>query len=373
MQKSFQKGSLPLLASAAAATLLVGLTTASFAQDDAFVAEAKAATESRSKPQAEWLGPTTGPKAEPGARVVYISSDQTNALSAQYGKFLQDAGSQIGWDVTVIDGKATAANWITAFNQALALNPDGIAMTLQSPSVTGPLEAAAAAGIPVVGMHSTSLPGPSEDFHLFNNLSSDPAETGRALVDWAVADSNGAARIIAIGDNIYPISVVKTDAMVEQVAKCSGCTLIANENIPAANVSAQMGGIMTSWVLKLEKPFYALSVGDFWFDFATPALHTGNVPAEDVRLGAADGTPQAYQRVRDGDYQHVTIPEPIEMQSWQAIDELNRAIHGEPPTSFVQPVYVVTKANIDEEGGPDNTFTPSNNFKEHYLKIWRGE
>ena len=180
-------------------------------------------------------------------------------------------------------------------------------------------------------------------------------------------------RIIAIGDNIYPISVVKTDAMVEHVAKCKGCTLIANENIPAANVSAQMGGIMTSWVLKLEKPFYALCVGDFWFDFATPALHTGNVPLEDVRLGAADGTPQAYQRVRDGDYQHVTIPEPIEMQSWQAIDELNRAINGQPPSNFVQPVYVVTKDNIDKEGGPDNTFTPSNNFKEHYLKIWKGE
>jgi ribose transport system substrate-binding protein len=372
MSVQTQRLSAPLLASAAAAALFAGMTTAAFAQD-AFVAEAIAATESRSKPQTEWLGPTTGPKAEAGTRIVYISSDQTNALSAQYGKFLQDAGSQIGWEVTVIDGKATAANWITAFNQALALNPDGIAMTLQSPSVTGPLEAAAAAGIPVVGMHSTSLPGPSEEFHLFNNISSDPDETGRALVDWAVAESNGTARIIAIGDNIYPISIVKTDAMVDQVAKCSGCTLIANENIPAANVSAQMGGIMTSWVLNYEKPFYALSVGDFWFDFATPALHTGNVPMEDVRLGAADGTPQAYQRVRDGDYQHITIPEPIEMHSWQAIAELNRAIHSEPPTTFVQPVYVVTSANIGAEGGPDNTFTPSNNFKDHYLKIWRGE
>jgi ribose transport system substrate-binding protein len=363
---------LTFTASAAVLAALVGASGAK-AQDDPFVAEAKAATLKRSQAQSEWAGPTSGPKAEPGKKIVYLSSDQTNALSAQYGKFLQDAGSQIGWDVTVIDGKATAANWITAFNQAMALNPDGIAMTLQSPSITGPLEAAAAAGIPVVGMHSTSLPGPSDEFHLFNNLSSDPAEIGRALVDWAVADSNGTARIIAIGDNIYPISVVKTDAMVVEVAKCKGCTLISNENIPAANVSAQMAGIMTSWVLKLEKPFYALSVGDFWYDFATPALHTGNVPVDDVRLGAADGTPQAYQRVRDGDYQRVTIPEPIEMQAWQAIDELNRAINKQPPSNFVQPVYVVTKDNIDDEGGPQNTFTPSNNFKEHYLKIWKGQ
>jgi ribose transport system substrate-binding protein len=360
-------------ASAVAFSAVLGTTGALAQADDPFVAEAKAAMESRAAIQTEWLGPTTGPKAEPGKRIVYLSSDQNNALSAQYGVFLQDAASQIGWEVIVIDGKSTAANWINAFNQALSLNPDGIAMTLQSPSITGPLEAAAAAGIPVVGLHSTSLPGPSEEFHLFNNLSSDPAEIGRALVDWAVADSNGTGRMIFIGDNIYPISVVKTDAMVEHIAKCKGCTLLGNENIPAANVSAQMAGIMTNWVLKYEKPFYALSVGDFWFDFATPALRSGDVPVTDVRLGAADGTPQAYQRVRDGDYQQITVPEPIEMHSWQAIDELNRAINGQPPTTFVQPVFVVTAANVKSEGGDTNTFTPSNNFKEHYLRIWKGE
>jgi ribose transport system substrate-binding protein len=359
------------IAMAAAIALAVG-TVAARAASDPFVAEAKAATQKREQPQTDWAGPTTGPKATPGKKIVYLSSDQTNSLSAQYGEFLKQAASEIGWEVTVIDGKATAANWVTAFNQALALKPDGIAMTLQSPSITGPLEAAAKAGVPVVGMHSANLPGPNSQYHLFNNLSSDPAEIGRALVDWAVADSDGAARIITIGDNIYPISVVKTEAMTKEIAKCAGCKLLADENIPAANVSTQMAGIMTSWVLQNEKPFYALCVGDFWFDFATPALHTGNVPTADVRLGAADGTKQAYQRVGAGDYQLVTIPEPIEMQSWQAIDELNRAINKQPPSSFVQPVYVVTKDNISKEGGDQKTFTPSNGFKDHYRRIWLG-
>ena len=361
------------MVAAAALVTLVGASAAHADSSDPFVQAAKDATQKRAAIQTEWLGPTSGPKATPGKHIVYLSSDQNNALSAQYGVFLKDAASKIGWEVTVIDGKATAANWITAFNQAISLKPDGIAMTLQSPSITGPLEAAAAAGIPVVGMHSASVPGPNPKYHLFNNLSSDPAEIGRALVDWAVADSDGTASMIFIGDNIYPISVVKTDAMVEEIKQCSSCKLISNENIPAANVSAQMGGIMSSWVLKYPKPLYALAVGDFWFDFATPALRTGNVNPDDVRLGGADGTPQAYQRVRTGDYQRVTVPEPIEMQSWQAIDELNRAINGQPPSNFVQPVFLVTKDNISAEGGDKNTFTPSNNFKDHYLKIWLGQ
>jgi ribose transport system substrate-binding protein len=75
--------------------------------------------------------------------------------------------------------------------------------------------------------------------------------------------------------------------------------------------------------------------------------------------------------VRSGQqYQIMTLPEPIELQAWQAIDELNRAFHGEPPSRFVQPVYVVQKSNVDAEGGAQNQFFPSNGYKQHYSRIW---
>ena len=54
----------------------------------------------------------------------------------------------------------------------------------------------------------------------------------------------------------------------------------------------------------------------------------------------------------------------------QAIDELNRAFHGAPPSGFVQPPFLVTKDNIHSEGGDQNTFIPSNDYKKHYLDIW---
>ena len=64
------------------------------------------------------------------------------------------------------------------------------------------------------------------------------------------------------------------------------------------------------------------------------------------------------------------MSEPIELQAYQAIDELNRAFHGEPPSGFVQPPFLVTKENINAEGGDKNTFIPSNDYKKHYLEIW---
>ena len=39
-------------------------------------------------------------------------------------------------------------------------------------------------------------------------------------------------------------------------------------------------------------------------------------------------------------------------------------------SGFVRPPFLVTKENIHSEGGDQNTFIPSNNYKQHYLEIW---
>jgi ribose transport system substrate-binding protein len=116
-----------------------------------------------------------------------------------------------------------------------------------------------------------------------------------------------------------------------------------------------------------------VAVADYYYDFAVAALREAGVKTSDVKLIGADGTKEAYERVRGGDeYQIVTIPEPIELQSWQAVDELNRAFHKQQPSNFVQPVYIVTKSNVDAEGGSNDQFVPSNNYRDVYTKIWLG-
>ena len=42
-----------------------------------------------------------------------------------------------------------------------------------------------------------------------------------------------------------------------------------------------------------------------------------------------DGSESAYQRIRSGQYQAVTVAEPLNLQGWQLIDEMNRAVQGE--------------------------------------------
>ena len=83
---------------------------------------------------------------------------------------------------------------------------------------------------------------------------------------------------------------------------------------------------------------------------------------------AGDGSEAAFQRIRTGEYQTVTVAEPLNLQGWQLVDELNRAISGEACSG-----YITAPALVTEEGlasNPGNTFDPQNGYREAYAAIW---
>lgn len=336
-----------------------------------YVVDAKAAVAAAQQLQTTWTGPSSSPTPQRGATVIYVSSDQNNPFASSFGTYFQEAAAKLGWKASIIDGKGTPSGWSDGLRQAIASKPNAIVTSAQSPSVQQPLAQAAAAGIPVLGLHSAAVPGPDPAHHLFTNLTSDPAAAGKVMVDWAVADSGGNAHIVLVGDDQYPVSNVKRDAMVAAVKACSGCTLEKNANVPVGTAATDLPTQLTSWLQSYPKPLYVLSVADFYFDVGLSSLKNLNVPKNDLRLAATDGTKQAYQRVRSGEYQLVTVPEPTELLAWQAVDEVNRALNHQPPSTFTQPIYLVTKSNIDSQGGAQDQFFPQNDYKSHYQHLWK--
>ncbi len=337
--------------------------------DDA-VAAAKAAVAKYAGPQTTWEGPTSAPAPMKGMKVVYLSGDEQNDISHEYGQYIKEAGAKLGWDVTIIDGKGSPTSWLAAFNQAIALKPNGIAIFADAASLKDPIVTANAQGISVIGLHAAGLPGPAPDLGLFVNIQEDPREIGAAQADWAIANSDGKARVVVLTHNEYKIAEVKSNATRDQILKCTTCKLLDYVNSPASEAAQRMPQLTTSWVQRFGTPLYVTSVGDNDFDFAVPVLRTGGVKKDAVMLIGADGNRSAYDRIRKGEYQAVTVSEPIELQAYQAIDELNRAFNKQPPSGFVQAPYLVTKENVDKEGGDKDIFVPSNDYKARYLKLW---
>ena len=318
-------------------------------------------------------GPTAAPKPDAGKKVVFLSGDEQNDISHLYGVYIKEAGEKLGWEVTIIDGKGSPTSWLAGMNQAIALKPDGIALFADARQPAGPDQGRRGAG------HQVRRPArrrPSRPAARPQSLRQHPGGSardrqGRGRLGDRRFERHGAS-VVVLSHNEYAIAEVKSMATKAEIEKCPGCKVLEYVNSPASEAAQRQPQLTTSWVQRFGLPLYATSVGDNDWDFAVPVLcgPAASIPIQ-VKLIAADGNRSAYDRIRKGDqYQMVTVSEPIELQAYQAIDELNRAFHGEPPSGFVQPPFLVTKDNIHSEGGDQNTFIPSNDYKKHYLEIW---
>jgi ribose transport system substrate-binding protein len=352
------------------AGVLASAAGASRAADDP-VAAAKAAIQRYAGPQTKWEGPTSGPAPGKNKFIVYLSADEQNDISREYGVYMKEAADHLGWKVTVIDGKGSPGAWLAGFNQAIALKPDGIATESDAKSLQGPIHEANQRGIPVIGLHAASLPGPQPDLGLFVNIQEDPREIGKAEADWAIADSDGKARVVVVTHNEYQIAATKSGATRDAVTACTGCKLLDYADFPASEAAQRMPQLTTTWIQRFGLPIYITSVGDNNLDFALPSLRAAGMKQSEAKLIGADGNRSAYERIRKGNqYQTVTISEPIELQAYQAMDEFNRAFNKAPPSGFVQAPYLVTHQNVGEAGGQKNIFVPENDYKTHYFEIW---
>ncbi len=321
-----------------------------------------------------WDGPTTGPKAVKNKRIVFVSLTQNSSGNADAARGAEEAAKALGWQFSVIDGKGNATDSANALQQAIALKPDGIILASLDPaSNKSALQQAHSQGIVLVSWHLTSTPGPVPESNIFYNVSTPPDKIAYLAGEYAVVHSEGKAKAEVISDRQYQIVVTKTDAIRKAIAECSTCELLSEDNGPFGEVPQRTPSLTNSLLQKFGSDLqYMLTFNDVYFDFVVPTLKSagiekGNPP---FLISAGDGSESAYQRIRTGQYQIATVPEPAILHGWQLIDELNRAFSGQAPSGYVTQVHLVTKDNVNADGGDKNRYDPQNGYRDQYKKIW---
>ena len=346
------------------------------AADDDFMKMAKDYIAQATAPVTKWDGPTSGPKAQGKKVIVYASADQRNGGASGVGDGAQEAAKVLGWDFRIIDGQGSVPARTSALTQAIALKPDGIILGTVDAAEQAPLvEQAVAAGIKVVGWHSGPGPGKIDAVPgVFTNITTDPLEVAKASGLYAVVDSGGKANVILFTDSIYAIATAKTNAEKAAVESCKTCKVLEVVDTPIGELSTRMAPLTTALLLKYKDQWtYSIGVNDLYFDFAVPSLTSAGVdPATGYprQIAAGDGSVPAFQRIRQKQYQLATVAEPLHLHGWQCIDEMNRALAGQPPSGFVANVHLFINANIEKDGGAQNIFDPGNGYKDEYKKIW---
>ncbi|MFT3999804.1 MAG: substrate-binding domain-containing protein [Rhizobium sp.] len=357
-----------------AAILACMLVNVSVASADALVDEAKAKVAAASKKVDKWDGPTSGPKAAAGKTIVYVAGDMRNGGILGVSDGIKEAAGVIGWNYRAIDGQGSVSGQAAALAQAVALKPDAIVVGgSDAVQQKAALTAAANQGIIIAGWHAGPVPGPMDDEHLFVNVTTNAMDVAEVAAMKAIADSDGKAGVVIFADSAYAIAIAKGRAMEAVIKKCGGCKVLEFEDTPLADTSTRMPQLTTTLLQKFgAKWTYSLAINDLYFDFMGPSLTSAGLKGDGApfNISGGDGSESAYQRIRSGQFQTATVPEPLNMQGWQVVDELNRAFSKQAWSGYIPGIHLVTKDNIAFDGGDKNVFDPGNGYRDEYRKIW---
>jgi ribose transport system substrate-binding protein len=348
-------------------------SSATVDSSDPVVRAAKTLVEASLTASSGFTPPASGPKAQaPGATIAYVAADLTNGGINAVATGVQQAATRIGWKVAIVDGKASAQGRTDALTRAIAMKPAGIILggfdaAEQSTTITK----ATAAGIPVVGWHAGAKPGPDPADGLFTNVTTDPLEVARIAADFAIADSDGTAGVAIFTDSQYEIAVKKADAIRAEIQKCSGCSVLEYEDSPIAEADSRMPALISS-LLRRDgtRLTYLLAINGNYFNGARTALREAGKPAggPPKSVAAGDGDAAEFRRIRAVDYQAATVAEPLYLQGWQLVDELNRALAGQPASAFIAKPGLVARANVPA----GDVFDPASGYRDIYARVWSG-
>ena len=360
-----------LLASAAmAAAGLLG----SPAYADA-VADAKAFVKILATPGAPWAGPTTGPKAVAGKKIIYVSTDQRNGGAQGAGDGVKEASEKIGWTFSALDGQGSVAARSSALSQAIASKPDVIVLGgIDATEQAAAIEEAGKAGIVVIGWHAYAKSGPHDKLPIFTNITTDPLEVARGAASGPCADTDGHVGAVIFTDSTYEIAIKKSNAMAEIIKACGDSKVLEIVDTPLSDASNRTPQLTTALLQKYGKAWtHAFSINDLTFDFMGPSLASAGIDGKTgapQNVSAGDGSEAAFQRIRSGQFQAGTVAEPLHLQGWQIVDEANRALSKEKESGYVAPAHLFLPSNIDRDGGPKNTYDPESGYQAAYMAIW---
>lgn len=318
-----------------------------------------------------WDGPTSGPPGRVGMTVAVICEDLRNGGVLGVARGVGEASTLMGWHSRIFDAHGSPTGRKHAIAAALDMRPDGVILIgSDAESLESRLSAFARHHIPIVGWHVGPTAGRLSSGSVAINVSTDPLEVARVTAMAAIVESHGTAGVVIFTDSNFTIAMRKANAMAELIGKCKGCTLLEIRQVPISQSARQMPGVTRKLLEKYGARWtHALAINDIYFDYATPEFTR---MGRDIHLfSAGDGSPAAFMRIQANTFQDGTVAEPLNLQGWQLVDELNRLLSGEAVSGYIVPVHLVTRKNIGFDGGPQMKFDPDNGYRDAYRQIWK--
>lgn len=302
-------------------------------------------------------------------RDVWFVTLSMNQFSLDMFAGVSEAAQAAGMNAVSFDGQGTLSRASEGLEQAVAQGAAGIVLVALDPSlVSAPLQAAEAAGIPVLDFMSNTEGVATE--HTFASLTSDFRTDGKLAADWSMARTGCASDMVLVHASVLKIWTEEVEAArAELEALCEDCdSSVIDVDLP--NISTSLPTQLTS---KLQADPDVTDVFVAW-DSAVPFIQpvvasSGLSPAPSVM--ARDGISTSLEMVAAGTQDFTLATPPPGWIGWLSFDMTARAITGAEIPDYTVPTRIVDGTNVGD--GTDADVSPNYaDYQSAFTTAWRG-
>jgi ribose transport system substrate-binding protein len=286
------------------------------------------------------------------------------------------AAAKLGWTVHVFDAKYDPNQMLTGVQQAVVAKANGIVLlAVDCPTVKNAVVQAKTANIPVVGIETMDCT-PSLLSHVvtYANHQSFADMTlgwGQAQAAWVIAATDGQAKIVIDTETDQWTTMLATQGIKSEVAKCAGCSIVAD----ASFVGTDLGPALQQ---KIEQALVQHPEANAYIPaYDVVMTQSGGVQAlqaagrlHSLAVMGGEGTAAGIAQIRNGTGIQACAGESPTWEAYSAMDALARLFMQQDPNAVDtgNGVQLCDKNhNMPPEGKP---YTPRIDFEAAFLKMW---
>ncbi len=311
--------------------------------------------------------------ANEGKTIWFISPAQTTGYALGLSKAVVEAGKAAGMEVEIFDGKGQPDRFNQGFQQAVAQDADGIINYAIDPElIPNALKEAKEADVPVLAM-STGKPAPP-DGSIFESINTDLVAEGEYMATYAAFATDCEVNAATTFDPVYAALVTEQKAIAAQLEKlCPDTCETQDLEMKLGTMATELGPETQSLIQRNPDLNIIFSTFDQAATYQIPAVDQSG---SDAKIVGTNGLPENLDQVRKGSAQIADISYvPTQYFGWLGVDQLGRAMEGEPTGDkagepFVMPVQTFDESNIGESNDLAELFPELADYQAEFKEKW---
>lgn len=324
------------------------------------------ASQAAMEPVTKWPGPTEGPRARPGVKVMWIACGFAAEGCKGPAEAADLAADALGWELRVVDGQLDPRIQNRAISEAVDQNYDAIILSAVSvDAVAGAVQRARSEGIVVGSWDGGNEPSPTG---VSFEVDQPVAEQGINMANYMIWQSGGETRAYLTEAPEFNVVRGWIQGARETLEACDTCEIVREDKFTAAEAATRVPTLMVSALREDPKINTVIGAYDASMLSALPSIRSAGF--DSVRVGGFNGIAPWLQLIRGGQA-NATSAVPIKWGAWAAFDNVNRLLSGEDIVEQHVPTRLITIDNIADipqqgqwEGDID--------YMSEYRRIWLG-